>query len=1790
MPDASQGVASDGGGQPGTFAVDGGPVRARAGWARCAVAGLLLLLTTLAAAPAHAQLSGICGRTAAVQTAILAEIPNVDDCANVTADHLAAITGSLLLKDQEIAALAAGDFAGLTSLTGLTLRNNLLSTLPAGVFDGLTALTALDLIDNALMTLPAGVFDGLTALTVLGLTNNALTMLPSGVFDGLTALTGLWLDNNALRTLPTGVFDELTALETLTLRNNLLTTLHAEVFDGLTALTALDLHENRRLTTLPAGVFAGLTSLTALNLYDNRLTTLPAGVFAGLTALTALNLHENRLTTLPAGVFAGLTSLTELNLYDNRLTTLPAGVLEPLTALTTLGLSGNPGAPFAPVAVALPDGGLSAGGMVTLDGSSSDGGPWGTNVTYSWALTYPANGVTVTFDDAASATPVVTIPSLPPGTPLTFTLTVTGRGSTGTYSTGVAAGTDTAGDPPSATLLAHCTSPQSNELWCGAMTVGNQSGSPRYGYNRFTGTGSITPDRFTHNGKTFVVNALANNGKPARSLRFVLGRYFDPDYSTNFHECLLSRLGSSRLTLEFGTGGNKKTAPLVVQPGPRIHFDMYPYGGSWSAGDTVQVKLLRVSSPGAPAQSRPVATAVRSTTNPYESIDVSWTAVTTVCGQPVEAYEIQVSEDGTSWRTLVRDTNSTALTYTHSGVPQGATRHYRVQAAVGPYGTGSGSGFGPSASASTTTLPSCGASFPDEIWCAELTVGGNPIAVTGFHQGNFGSLSDGQFDYGGTQYSVPLTNYDVGNGQLVFVVSPTTGHSIFNNAGFRLHLGTHSVSFPAHVIGPGDGFLGWTSGADPGWTPGDRVIVRLTGPASGRQVEVESPTVTSTPEVSEAGSDGQWTEGKTVEVTIAFSEAVEVDTTGGTPSVTIGLSGTETRNAGYLRGGGTADLVFGYTLITGDGAHTVMAVTPDSLALNGGAIRSVATNADAALGHVGTLVRGDAGGAPAGPDARFEGVPESHDGATAFTVELHFNAEPEGLSFRTVAGGLLEVEGGTVTRAARSTPGSNLGWRVTVAPSGAGDVRVRLPARPCGSPNAVCVGGRPLAQAAEATVLGTSSTEPPSEVPLTASYSNVPAEHDGTSPFELRFRLSAAPAGLSYRTVHNGLFDVTGASIGRAWRLRKGNNEGWGIRVEPSGFGDVTLTVRATTDCAGTPGVCMSDGRKLGGGLQATIAGPATLSVADAEVDEDSGAVLDFTVTLSRRLMETVTVEYGTADGSASAGADYTNTSGTLTFAAGETSKTVAVPVLDDELDEGSETLTLTLSNPAPTRVKLADAEATGTISNTGAMPQAWIARFGRTVAEHVLDAVEARREGGAKPGMEASLAGQRIGGAALPEDVAERQEIERSKNLADWLKSGTDPQRRDLGSRTITARDLLTGSSFALTAATQGSGLVSIWGRGAVTRFDGREGDLSVDGEVATGMLGADWTQGAWKTGLLVSHSLGDGGYRGASAGTMTSTLTGIFPWVRHALGKRLSVWGVAGYGEGSLTLEPEDEAKIRTDLDLWMAAAGLRGVLLDGGNDGPTLAAKTDAMIVRTSSDAVSGRGGMAAAEAGVTRLRLGLEGSQRFRVGDGATLTPSVEIGVRHDGGDAETGFGVDIGGGLAWSDSRRGITAAFRGRGLLTHEADGFRERGLSGSLSWDPRPASDRGPRASLAQTLGGSASGGMNALLARDTLTGLAANDNGGDLQRQRLEARFGYGFAAFGDRFTSVPEVAVGLSNAGRDYSLGWRLVRGSAPGGGSLELAVEARRRESANPGSGAGAGSEPEHAVGFRVNARF
>ena len=131
------------------------------------------------------------------------------------------------------------------------------------------------------------------------------------------------------------------------------------------------------------------------------------------------------------------------------------------------------------------------------------------------------------------------------------------------------------------------------------------------------------------------------------------------------------------------------------------------------------------------------------------------------------------------------------------------------------------------------------------------------------------------------------------------------------------------------------------------------------------------------------------------------------------------------------------------------------------------------------------------------------------------------------------------------------------------------------------------------------------------------------------------------PAGLSYRTVHNGLFDVTGGRIEKANRLVAGKNNGWNVRIAPSGLGDVTVRVKGTSACNTAPGVCTADGRKLAGGLSVSTAGPASLSVADAEVEEGADATLDFVVTLSKARFTATTVDYATSNDTATAAADY---------------------------------------------------------------------------------------------------------------------------------------------------------------------------------------------------------------------------------------------------------------------------------------------------------------------------------------------------------------------------------------------------------------------------------------------------------------------------------------------------------------------------------------------------------------------
>ncbi len=133
------------------------------------------------------------------------------------------------------------------------------------------------------------------------------------------------------------------------------------------------------------------------------------------------------------------------------------------------------------------------------------------------------------------------------------------------------------------------------------------------------------------------------------------------------------------------------------------------------------------------------------------------------------------------------------------------------------------------------------------------------------------------------------------------------------------------------------------------------------------------------------------------------------------------------------------------------------------------------------------------------------------------------------------------------------------------------------------------------------------------------------------------------------------------------------------------------------------------------------------------------------------------------------------------------------------------------------------------------------------------------------------------------------------------------------------------------------------------------------------------------------------------------------------------MSFWSAVSSGSGSMSLS-RGSGWQTADIATRLAAASGRAELLRPGADGGlALALKTDAFFVRSESARVStpGVGNLAAATGDASRLRAVLEGSRAFAVTGGGTLAPSLSLGLRHDGGDAETGSGVEFGAGLSWS---------------------------------------------------------------------------------------------------------------------------------------------------------------------------
>ena len=422
-----------------------------------------------------------------------------------------------------------------------------------------------------------------------------------------------------------------------------------------------------------------------------------------------------------------------------------------------------------------------------------------------------------------------------------------------------------------------------------------------------------------------------------------------------------------------------------------------------------------------------------------------------------------------------------------------------------------------------------------------------------------------------------------------------------------------------------------------------------------------------------------------------------------------------------------------------------------------------------------------------------------------------------------------------------------------------------------------------------------------------------------------------------------------------------------------------------------------------------------------------------------------------------------------------------------------------------------------------------WTGRFGRTVAERVVEAVSRRMEGERESRVE-------IAGVhpveKRPESIWGEQEQE-----------------------SISLEEVLLASSFEVGR----KGSAAFWAKASRSSFEGRREGWSGDGDVTMGVGGADWSTESMLGGLMIIRADGSGDYGGSS---IDAHITGVAPYAGGKISDYMSIWGTVGVGRGEIRVREEEE-RWSSDIGWKMAAGGIRGEIVTRKTEGLGLAFVSDVLWAKSDSEDYF--------EEGVSRIRAGVEGSWIARLSESALFEPRVEAGLRRDGGDAERGIGAELGGGLKLRHTELGITFDIEGRGLVSHEDGGFESRGISASFEWAKDMSEGRGASVALRQDWGEPESGGMESLFYDGPIRGGEVSSNG-----SRLSAEAEYGFMREGMR--QAPYVDYGQWEEGRDYALGWRVSTISS----DVSVDLNATRRESEQ--------TDTEHGVGVRLDVRW
>ena len=738
------------------------------------------------------------------------------------------------------------------------------------------------------------------------------------------------LDNKGISSLKLGDFANLTNLEELNLYNNGLQTLPAGVFEGLTSLRNLTLYDND-FRALPEGIFEGLANLSTVFLNRNRLTGLPEGIFEGLAKLRNLYLYGNDLQTLPGGVFENLTNLKELNLRDNDLQTLPDGIFEDLSTLRTLYLTNNPGsASFRPTADAGVDQQVVVGRTVSLDGSASRGGPWGTNITYAWAVADgEGNPVTdLTLTGGGTSTPSFMTPESASGGELVFTLTVTGKPGfvlyKSTASVRVAvrvlqevtsivlasapANGTTYGNGESIEVVVTFEHPATVDILGGTPVIGLTVGAAAktVGYTRGSGsrylvfTYQVQASDTDTDGVSVPVNSLRRNG----------GRIGYPPYGFGFR---LTHNGLSD-DISHKVSGASAGTPLT--------------GGICGRTSQVRALLLRLVE----ANDNNVANCSQVTTAHLQALNVALNLAR-------KGITDLKSGDFANLTNLVElHLHDNGLRTLPDGIFEDLTNLLTLSLHDNDLQTLSEDIFDGLANLSSLRLNDNDLqTLPDGIFedLASLnnlyldnnpgTASFQPTADAGADQETVTGMTvrlDGSASRGGP-WGTNIT--------YVWAVVDARGNPVTD-----LTLTGGDTSTPSFISPepPPGGWLVFTLTMQ---GKGHRRLNLYKSTASVRVVIPAAPAVTSVVLASAPTNGTAYGNGESIEVVVTFEESATVDISGGTPR--IGLTvGTAAKTAGYTRGSGGRNLVFTYEVQASDTDTDGVSAPANSLMLNGGRI------------------------------------------------------------------------------------------------------------------------------------------------------------------------------------------------------------------------------------------------------------------------------------------------------------------------------------------------------------------------------------------------------------------------------------------------------------------------------------------------------------------------------------------------------------------------------------------------------------------------------------------------------------------------------------------------------------------------------------------------------------------------------------------------------------------------------------------------------------------------------------